>query len=106
MSSDTPGLRESALRDSNFEIAADLDPPEPSCIGEDGRLTLLRGKVCGSGTLDPANPPREIYIIFRDMAANSSGSSATISQDWSLVGLHGASGRAQPMGNIKLNQIN
>ncbi|KAH6698997.1 hypothetical protein BKA61DRAFT_583034 [Leptodontidium sp. MPI-SDFR-AT-0119] len=44
MSSDTPGLRASALRDSNFEIAADLDPLEPSYISEDSRLTLLRGK--------------------------------------------------------------
>ncbi|KAH7379660.1 hypothetical protein BKA64DRAFT_231286 [Cadophora sp. MPI-SDFR-AT-0126] len=61
----TPGLGEFSLLDSNFEIAADLDPLEPSYIGEDGRFTLLR----------------EIDTIFRDMATNSSGSRATISQE-------------------------
>ncbi|KAH7374075.1 hypothetical protein BKA64DRAFT_256611 [Cadophora sp. MPI-SDFR-AT-0126] len=76
----TPGLGEFSLLDSNFEIAADLDPLEPSYIGEDGRFTLLRGKICESGTLNPANP-REIYTIFRDMATNSSGAGATMSQE-------------------------
>ncbi|XMA13635.1 hypothetical protein WAI453_006426 [Rhynchosporium graminicola] len=60
-----PGLGGSPLLDSDFEIAADLVPPEPSYIGDDGRFTLLR----------------EIYTIFRDMATNSSGNGATISQE-------------------------
>jgi len=56
------------------------DSVPASYIGEDGRLTLLRGKACGSSTLNPANP-REIDTIFRDMATNFSGSRATVSQE-------------------------
>jgi len=55
-----PGLGGSAVLDGNFEIAA--DPPEPSYIGEDGRLALLRA----------------IDTFFRDTAAKSPGSSAII----------------------------
>ncbi|KAH7330028.1 hypothetical protein BKA65DRAFT_48649 [Rhexocercosporidium sp. MPI-PUGE-AT-0058] len=61
----TPGLGQSVPSDSGFVIAADLDSVPASYIGEDGRLTLLR----------------EIDTIFRDMATNSSGSRATISQE-------------------------
>ncbi|KAE8441389.1 hypothetical protein EG329_005016 [Mollisiaceae sp. DMI_Dod_QoI] len=76
----TPGLGQFVPSNSGFVIAADLDSVPASYIGEDGRLTLLRGKACGSSTLNPANP-REIDTIFRDMATNSSGFRATISQE-------------------------
>ncbi|PVH71038.1 hypothetical protein DL98DRAFT_540394 [Cadophora sp. DSE1049] len=59
-----PGLGGSAVLDGNFEIAA--DPPEPSYIGEDGRLALLRADL------------RAIDTFFRDTAAKSPGSSAII----------------------------
>ncbi|KAH7363944.1 hypothetical protein BKA65DRAFT_545857 [Rhexocercosporidium sp. MPI-PUGE-AT-0058] len=84
----TLGLGGSARLDSNFEIPADSvsnafdsakDFQEPSYIGEDGRFSLLRGKICGSGALNLANL-REMYTTFRDMATNSSGASTTISQ--------------------------
>lgn len=74
-SNSIPGLGGSAVLDGNFEIAA--DPPEPSYIGEDGRLALLRGKSCGSATLNPADL-RAIDTFFRDTAAKSPGSSAII----------------------------
>ncbi|CZT10237.1 uncharacterized protein RAG0_14771 [Rhynchosporium agropyri] len=76
----TPGPGQSVLSDTGFVVAADVDSNPASYIGEDGRLTLLRGKACGSSTLNPANP-REIDTIFQDMATNSSGSRATISQE-------------------------
>ncbi|KAH6670191.1 hypothetical protein B0J14DRAFT_114231 [Halenospora varia] len=51
--------------DGGFKIAADLDSVQTPYIGEDGRLTLLR----------------QIDTMFRSMAGNSSGSSASISQE-------------------------
>ncbi|XMA19883.1 hypothetical protein WAI453_012674 [Rhynchosporium graminicola] len=61
----TLGLGQSVPSASGFVITADLDSARASYISEDGRLTLLR----------------EIDTIFRDMATNSSGSRATISQE-------------------------
>ncbi|KAH6719527.1 hypothetical protein BKA61DRAFT_669855 [Leptodontidium sp. MPI-SDFR-AT-0119] len=56
----TPGLL-----DIHFEIGADVDTPEPSYIGEDSRFSLL----C------------VIETLFRDIAAKSFGSSASLPQE-------------------------
>jgi hypothetical protein len=64
----TQGLRGSIPPLGGFEIAVDLpleDPVQASYIGEDGRFALLR----------------EIDNMFRKMAENSSGSSASIPQE-------------------------
>ncbi|KAH8595105.1 hypothetical protein B0O99DRAFT_672309 [Bisporella sp. PMI_857] len=67
-----------------FQIATDLsreDSAQASYIGEDGRLTLLRGELCECTTLNSADP-KEIHTMFRTMAAApSSGSSASIPQE-------------------------
>jgi hypothetical protein len=62
-----------------YSLMSPKDLAQASYIGEDGRFTLLRGKFCESATLNPADP-REIHTMFRTMAANSSGSSASIPQ--------------------------
>lgn len=89
--------RESISSGGGFQIATDLvsdafgsllifliatqDSAQASYIGEDGRLTLLRGKCCESITLNLTDP-KEIYTNFRTMAAaNLSGSSASIPQE-------------------------
>jgi len=83
--------------DDGFKIAADLvsdafdSPPliysliakdsvRATYIGEDGRLTLLRGTFREPATLNPADS-REIDTMFRRMAGSSSGSSASIPQE-------------------------
>ncbi|PVH67619.1 hypothetical protein DL98DRAFT_523220 [Cadophora sp. DSE1049] len=60
----TPGLL-----DIHFEMGADVDTPEPSYIGEDSRFSLLCANL------------RAIETLFRDIAARSVGSSASIPQE-------------------------
>ena len=98
ISSDSPqSLGGSVPPDSGFKIAADLvsdafdslflihslimkDSVQAPYIGEDGRLTLLRGKFREPATLNPADF-RAFDTMLRSMAGNSSGSSASIPQE-------------------------
>ncbi|KAH6664031.1 hypothetical protein B0J14DRAFT_706730 [Halenospora varia] len=66
--------------DGGFKIAADLDSVQAPYIGEDGRLTLLRGKFREPATLNPAEL-RAFDTMLRSMVGNSSGSSASIPQE-------------------------
>ncbi|KAH6701344.1 hypothetical protein BKA61DRAFT_582422 [Leptodontidium sp. MPI-SDFR-AT-0119] len=60
----TPGLL-----DIHFEIGADVDTPEPLYISEDSRFSLLCTNL------------RVIETLFRDIAAKSFGSSASLPQE-------------------------